>query len=34
MKELDKEQKEISNRLVENPKQKGYDVKTEIKSAK
>ncbi len=30
---LDEEQKEIAHRLVEDLKQKGYDVKTEIKSA-
>jgi len=30
---LDEEQKKIANRLVENLKQKGYDVRTEIKSA-
>lgn len=31
---LDEEQKESANRLVEYLKQKGYEVKTEIKSAK
>ena len=31
---LDEEQKEIANRLVEDLKQKGYDIRTEIKPAK